>query len=337
MQNQLLKIIKDPVSGMYGMYLCIENQYRLIWPDCFFKKLWAEDEWRYVEVGPDLLMYDLDVSSFVVFDKDLGRKEVTFDLEELRENFKAVYEEYQRLYQSEAPSVYEDDDYLQDDISNYLSSIDTLFDTLRDVEHLDNEQFVPFTFEFTAPHDTNRTPYRIKIGENEFFSSLDDQFTDFNRLRADIELAVLIDDPYRKDHRIHLEWSGFSAKLTLEIQYIRSKWNGIRDVMKVTLEPEYSDDILIGWCDGQQVVSSLYLGLLQLCTMPSEKYDPDAHEGLSWDEFRLATYNQLQSCILEHYIIGRAEHTRQSYPRQRWMSSVEDMEKDYAELCEKLK
>ena len=337
MQNQLLKIIRNPETGMYGMYLRIENQYRLIWPDCFFKKLWAEDEWRYIEVGPDLLMYDLDVRSFVVFDKDLGRKEVSFDLEELRENFKAVYEEYQRLYQSEATFVYDEYDLWQDDISNYLGSIDTLFDTLRDVDNLDNKQFVPFTFEFTAPHDTNSTPYRIKIGENEFSSSLDDQFTDFNRLRADIELAVLIDDPCRKDHHIHLEWSGLSAKLTLEIQNIRCKWNGIRDVMKVTQEPEYSDDILIGWCDGQQVVRSLYLGLLQLGVMPSEKYDPSRHDGLSWDEFRLATYNQLQSCILEHYIIGRAEHTRQSYPRQRWMSSVEEMEKDYAELLEKLK
>ena len=107
--------------------------------------------------------------------------------------------------------------------------------------------------------------------------------------------------------------------------------------MKVTLEPESSEDILIGWCDGQQVVRSLYLGLLQLCITPSEKYDPNYHDGLTWDEFRLATYNQLQSCILEHYIIVRAEHTRLSYPRQRGMSSVEEMEKDYAELCEKLK
>ena len=68
--------------------------------------------------------------------------------------------------------------------------------------------------------------------------------------------------PCAKRVVVFSEWASFCVKLTLEIQYIRSKWNGIRDVMKVTLEPEYSDDILIGWCDGQLVIRSLYLGLL---------------------------------------------------------------------------
>ena len=70
---------------------------------------------------------------------------------------------------------------------------------------------------------------------------------------------------------------------------------------------------------------------------PSSLFNEYEYAMYSWDDFRLATYNKLQSCVIENYVQGIVESESQSYPRQRWMSSVKEMEKDFAELCEKLK
>lgn len=91
---------------------------------------------------------------------------------------------------------------------------------------------------------------------------------------------------------------------------------------------------LFGWCEPKQLVCSLYLGLLELFTFETDWFDSEIED--DWDSFRLKFYNQLQSNVIEEYIKS-AKIEEMNSPRNRVISSVEEMLEDYKTLKSSLK
>lgn len=74
------------------------------------------------------------------------------------------------------------------------------------------------------------------------------------------------------------------------------------------------------------MMCSLYLGFLELCTQDSE--EPEYS--------RLATYNRLQSCVIEDFIKETERQGNTANPHQRHITSEESMMRDFEQLKEEL-
>lgn len=194
-----------------------------------------------------------------------------------------------------------------------------------------------FSFNFTEAYSCD-TPYVIKIGNKEFESALTDWSTDFNRIRLELENVIKT-------------WFGNSiVNLHYEdsptiIRFIRpnifdANYRTIKkELLEVIVEPNEFIHIpnIYAYCDSRQLISSLYLGLLGICIRKSDWFDKDSfYPDDYWNMFRLATYNKLQSCVIENYINGIEEEEDTYLPRQRVINSVEEMEKDYQNLLDTL-
>lgn len=81
---------------------------------------------------------------------------------------------------------------------------------------------------------------------------------------------------------------------------------------------------------------ALYLGLLELFIVDTTWFEEDPYAG-DWTEFRLKSYNQLQSCVVENFINGIKEDEQTTYPRNRIIHTVKEMMDDYQFLKDKLK
>ncbi|MBQ3636377.1 MAG: hypothetical protein II951_12300 [Bacteroidales bacterium] len=111
-----------------------------------------------------------------------------------------------------------------------------------------------------------------------------------------------------------------------------------REVANVCVMPnEFSKyPIVSGWCDPRQLIRALYIGLLGICVRETDWFERSG-EGGKWEDFRLATYNKLQSNIIERFITAGKDDDFNSEPRQRFVRSVEEMLADFKELQVKLK
>lgn len=193
----------------------------------------------------------------------------------------------------------------------------------------DNEIRVErFCFEFVEPYSCD-TDYVIKIGNREYRSALSDWTTDFNRIRLAMETYV------------SSLWSTTEIELNFEdsptsIRLRCGTASNSSTVARVTIIPNCFTKVpnIYGWCDERQLLSSLYLGLLGICIRETDWFD-DENEG-NWNDFRLATYNKLQSCVIENFIKGIWEKEQTFLPRQRIITSIEEMMADYETLQETL-
>ena len=189
----------------------------------------------------------------------------------------------------------------------------------------DNEICVErFCFEFVEPYRCD-TDYVIKVGNREYLSALSDWTTDFNRIRLAMETYVVS------------LWSATDIELYFEdspttIQLRCGTTSNSSNVARVTIVPNSFTKVpsVYGWCDKRQIGSALYLGLLGICIKKTNYFD-DENEGY-WNDFRLATYNKLQSCVIENFIKGIEEDEQNYFPRQRIVNSVEEMLADYQNL-----
>ena len=109
------------------------------------------------------------------------------------------------------------------------------------------------------------------------------------------------------------------------------------DIVKVTFVPDsfVGGPIIFGWCNLRQALRSLYLGFLRLFIADTKWFD-DETEAYDWDVFRLASYNKIQSCIVENYILGIVEIEHTYHTRQRIVNSVDEMMADFKVLEKKL-
>ncbi|MBR5684782.1 MAG: hypothetical protein IKX18_01350 [Muribaculaceae bacterium] len=180
-----------------------------------------------------------------------------------------------------------------------------------------------FTFNFVEPYSCD-THFVITIGDRKYESSLSDWTTNFNRIRLDIERFLLT---YREDTEIKLFYEDSPTIISLR---------NFSGETRVTIIPDefVGGPYLFGKCETRQLVQSLYLGLLGICIRETNRFD-SSYVG-NWNEFRLATYNKLQSSVIENYIKGIEEDDNSFFPRQRIIRSVEAMKEDYTNLCNTL-
>ena len=190
-----------------------------------------------------------------------------------------------------------------------------------------DKSIVLFDFKFTEPYSCD-THFVITIGDRTYESDLSDWTNDFNSIRLSIEHKILT--PYMKqDIELYFEDSPTIIK-----SYCRN-WE--TRGTKVTIIPNEYVQVpnLEGWCDFRQFICSLYLGLLSICMQDTDWFDAGT-EGGTWECFRLATYNKLQSCLIEDFVKGISVSDFENRPRQRFITSVKEMIADYEQLKQEL-
>lgn len=190
-----------------------------------------------------------------------------------------------------------------------------------------------FSFKFIEPYSCD-TAYEIKIGNRSYISYLSDWSTDFNQLRNELESFVL--SAWSKNE-VHLHFEDSPTILRLESRILFPTNVVHSETVRLTIIPdEFSKyPIVFGWCRPRQVIRAIYLGLLELFTTDTDRFE-DGFGGI-WDEFRLRTYNQVQSCIIENYINEKAELEQVYLYRNRIVHSVEEMLFDFKSLQNLLK
>ncbi|MBR5653863.1 MAG: hypothetical protein IKX22_07250 [Prevotella sp.] len=187
-----------------------------------------------------------------------------------------------------------------------------------------------FSFNFVEPYNFD-SHFEITIGNRKYESYLSDWSNDFNRIRLEIEKSL---QTYFADSEInlHYEDSPTIIRLRKKELYDSDYWPTNKYMTKVTIVPDGFSKApnMFGWCDSRQLIRSLYLGLLSICVNETDWFDC-GYDG-NWEDFRLATYNKLQSCVIENYIKGVKEDDYTFFPRQRVIDSVPAMLEDYENL-----
>lgn len=184
-----------------------------------------------------------------------------------------------------------------------------------------------FSFDFIDPYSCD-TDYIMRIGNRVYRSALSDWTTDFDAIRLEIENYVLT--YCYKDIELYFEDSPTILRL-------RKNSKDKKEIVNVTIFPNsfIHEPIVFGWCDSRQLISALYIGLLGLCIWETDWFENDWTG--EWKDFRLATYNKLQSCVIENYIKGIPKDDYKYYPRQRVVDSVEAMKEDYRIIKEEFR
>ncbi len=187
-----------------------------------------------------------------------------------------------------------------------------------------------FTFNFVEPYKCD-THFEITIGNRKYESNLSDWSNDFNRIRSEIEKSILT---YYDNSVINLCYEDSPTIIRLKrIHLFDSKYRATdKDITRVTIVPDEFNKSpnIYGWCDSRQLISSLYLGLLSISINETDWFDQKYYG--DWETFRLASYNKLQSCVIENFIRGIKEDDYTFFPRQRVIDSVSAMLEDYKNL-----
>ncbi len=181
-----------------------------------------------------------------------------------------------------------------------------------------------FSFRFLEPYNCD-TAYEIKIGNRAYFSNLSDWTTDFDILRNEIESFIYAPWKDYSDVNLHFEDSPTILRLRMRNLF----WNESGLSVKIIPEEFSHRPAIFAWCKPQQLVRSLYLGILELFTIETDWFDHEFYG--DWESFRLKSYNQFQSNVIEDYIKGVKESDRTA-SRNRIMCSVEEMLDDYQKL-----
>ena len=186
-----------------------------------------------------------------------------------------------------------------------------------------------FSFDFVEPYDCD-TQFVLKIGERTYKSYISEGETNFNHIRSSIENLLEKNDKKGK-LELYFEDSPTIIRLN-KLNVYNSDYRIVNNnIIKVTLIPNefVHEPNIYAWCDFRQLLSALYLGLLSICVRETDRFDDYKED---WRDFRLATYNKLQSCVIENYINGIKEDDFTYMPRQRLINSVEEMMEDYNNL-----
>lgn len=188
----------------------------------------------------------------------------------------------------------------------------------------DEVKIEPFEFEFVEPYSCD-TNYVISIGDREYKSALSDWSTDFNLIRMSIEKYLL---SYDNESEIELFFEDSPTIIRLKnISLIHSDKKATR--VAVIPNSFVHEPVLYGWCDQKQLIKALYVGLLHICIRESNWFKEDWK---AWENFRVTTYNKLESLIIERFLTGLVEDDREPLPRHRFIDSVEEMMRDYGFL-----
>lgn len=223
------------------------------------------------------------------------------------------------------PVLYDGDKFKEDTATQMLIGLKALNIPQNYSQIFDDEKKIErFSFVFVEPYNCD-TRYMIKIGDREYSSCISDWSNDYNCIRLDLE-SVFMGCWKNWEIRLHFE----DAPTIISLH----RWS--ETSIRVTIIPDGFHKVpnIYGWCNPCQLACSLYLGLLGVCIRDTD-WD-EFSDGGSWEEFRLATYNKLQSCAIEDYIQGIYESECSYRPRQRVINNIENMLNDYKDLQKKL-
>lgn len=325
MNNSVFTLKNANDSNKPAIWFKLHGRNVIVYPLELYKTFWCCDEKHYIANGiiaNFLILSDIVFGSF--YDNLYGYYRIDFLRDDFIESAKKCLREicqtiirgeevyYKKISKQTAKQILQGLDYLT--IPQNCTQI-----------HLDEINIEEFVFKFTEPYSFD-TPYIIKIGNRTYESYLSDWTNDFNKIRVEIERVILSYDSF-SEVNLHFEDSPDIIRFTH-----KNICDTKETISMITIYPNsfIDEPILFGWCKKRQVVRSLYLGL---CIKETD-WEDDRFG--SWKDFRLATYNKLQSCFIENYIEGIKEDEHISYPRQRYISSVEEMKTDFQNLIQKL-
>ena len=182
----------------------------------------------------------------------------------------------------------------------------------------------PFGCEFIEPYSCD-TEYVISIGDRTLRSRLSDWSTNFNCIRLAIEMHLF---SYFKVVDVELFYEDSPTIIRLRNSFLPNH----KPVTCATVIPNEFVEApdICGWCEPRQLVGALYLGLLGICIRETDWFGEVDY--WNWDDFRLATYNKLQSCVIENYLKGIMEDEQSYLPRQRVIDSAWKIQDDYLSL-----
>jgi len=185
----------------------------------------------------------------------------------------------------------------------------------------DEVKIEPFEFGFIEPYSCD-TNYVIGIGDREYKSALSDWSTDFNLIRMGIEKYLLSNDD-ESEIELYFEDSPTIIRLK-NISLMHSN----KKATRVAIIPNsfVHEPVLYGWCDQKQLIKALYVGLLHICIRESGWFAENLKD---WEGFRLTTYNELESLIIERFLMDQIAYVYEPLPRHRFIDSIEEMIADY--------
>ncbi len=184
-----------------------------------------------------------------------------------------------------------------------------------------------FSFKFIEAYCCD-TDYVISIGNRSLTTPISNWSTIFNWIRSSIENFIFSNEG-PNDVNIYFEDSPTIIRFRSQFKDENSKKRCVR--LEIIPNTFVCEPNIYGICETREVISSLYLGLLELCITETDYFD-DVNISTTWEDFRLATYNKLQSCIIENFIMGVEESETSCLPRQRILNTVEEMLEDYHRL-----
>lgn len=330
MENMIFEI--KEVDSKTGIYITINNIERLVYPYELFNALWDCYEKRYIcgTVEAKFQILTTEVWGYY-FDTNKGYLEICYNrgefinsaIQSLRDLCDFILNDKEVAYNNIRISHAES---LLDGLNNLVipRNYSQVFQNEIKVEE--------FYFDFIEGYSSD-IGFELKIGSRSYRSYLTDWDNDFNVIRYELEGFII---PFYNINSLNINCDTSVNKITVEKKLIHgdSKSKGI---VKVTFFPDLyvGGPIICGWCNIHQILRSIYIAFLRLFTTECNSFDIEVPEH-SWNKFRVASYNKIQSCIIENYLLGVQEDEWGYSNRQRIVNNIEEMIADFKALEQKL-
>lgn len=332
MKNYLFEF-KETEKGK-GIFIKLKDEDRLVYPTRLFQTLWDCNRRRLLSNNVEASFQILsDKVCANYFDYKHGYYRIDYDRGEFVRSATDSLMEYARSILQGEPSLY------SDSMNRHPERILEGLDNLK----LPKNYFQVFTgevtiekahFEFTDDFSYDMG-FLFRIGNREYRSWMSRYTNDLNTIRHELEGLVMKNS---QTCTIHIYNEDIAN--TIRIEKIRvhdgnGKWE---HVAKVTLEPDtfVGGPVLFGYCDCRQLLKTLYLGFLNLFVRETSWTMAELCGSCSWDRFRIVSYNRLQSCLIEYYLLGIDETESTVHCRQHVIRSVHAMKNDYKGMYNKL-
>lgn len=319
------------IESTKGIYINLKGEERMVFPYELFNVLWNCNEKRNLSKDTEakFQIFQKEVWGYY-FDSKNGYYSECYNRDIFVNSAIKSLKDLCVFIQKEETSIYNNiriphSERLMEGLNNLLlpKNYSQVFRKEIKVEY--------FHFEFVEEYSCD-SGFELAIGDRSYRSCLSDWSNDFNLIRYELEGFTMFEFP--RPLSIHFE----DSSNTIEIEKTSLYENDNKeDIVKVTFMPDsfVGGPIIFGWCNLRQVLRSLYLGFLRLFIADSRWFN-DGTEAYDWDVFRLASYNKIQSCIIEDYIFGISERVDNYRSRQRIINSVNEMTADFKTLELKL-
>ena len=260
----------------------------------------VDTELKYDDVRWTYKMAGKMFSSFISFVK----REYIANIENALNQLKAiietgmpvVYNDKRNFYYKY--TLYSEVSWMCEQIRNTKEMLELLYPRLKNVT-VEN-----FSFCFTEEYSCD-TGYEIVLGDRRFKSCLSDWSNELEHIRYMLEAIV-----YRREAEVKICFEDEPTTIILKERCVRTNENTCSNdeqykIMEVKVIPNsfVKGPVLYGYCRREQVVRTLYQGLLKLSMRYSKWFERDlGYELISWKEYKMVIYNKFKSPIIEDYI-----------------------------------